>query len=148
MNEKNQNKNLLFFNEAIEYFDRFTTQDIISTESTTQGNSSSIFLRDAMINELENLKSIFENNPDFKLEALSPEERQKFQKFINFYSICPVCKGFNHYFNLKQLFFDDNKKNLIETLINFMNLKNKKLKNFNVNFGIPCCDCYKRLVEK
>ncbi|MFX1278917.1 MAG: hypothetical protein ACFFA3_05830 [Promethearchaeota archaeon] len=148
MNEKNQNKNLLFFNEAIEYFDRFTTQDIISTESTTQGNYSSNFLRDAMINELENLKSIFENNPDFKLEALNSEERQKFKKFINFYSICPVCKGFNHYFNLKQLFFDDNKKNLIETLINFMNLKNKKLKNFNVNFGIPCCDCYKRLVEK
>lgn len=148
MNEKNQNKNLLFFNEAIEYFDRFTTQDIISTEPTAQGNYSSNFLRDAMISELENLKSIFENNPDFKLEALSLEERLKFQKFINFYSICPVCKGFNHYFNLKQLFFDDHKKNLIETLINFMNLKNKKLKNFDVNFGIPCCDCYKRLVEK
>lgn len=148
MNKKDQENNLLFFNEAVEYFDKFTTQDVLSTESTSQSNYNTNFLRDAMLNELENLKSIIKSNPDFKLEALNAEERQQFQKFINFYSICPVCRGFNHYFNLKQLFFDDNKKNLIGDLIKFMNLKNKKLKNFNVNFGILCCECYKKLGEK
>ncbi|MFX0027923.1 MAG: hypothetical protein ACFE8B_01835 [Candidatus Hermodarchaeota archaeon] len=148
MNKKNRDKNLLFFNEAIEYFDKFTTQDILSSDSNGEGNYNANFLRDAMINELENLKSIIESNPDFKLETLKPEERQQFKKFINYYSICPVCRGFNHYFNLKQLFFDDNKKNLIADLVKIMNLKNKKLKSFNINFGIPCCECYKKLTEK
>ena len=150
MNKKSKNKNLLFFNEAIEYFDKFTSQDILSNETVSENNYNTNFLRDAMLNELDNLKTIIESNPDFKLEALSEGEKQKFRKFIKFYSLCPLCGGFNHYFNLKQLFFDKNKKNLIETLIKFMNVKNKKFKSykFKFNFGILCCDCYQKMMQK
>jgi hypothetical protein len=148
MNKKSENKNLLFFNEAIEYFDRFTAQDILSNEPVNENNHNTNFLRDEMLSELDNLKSIIESNPDLKLDALSEEEKFKFRKFIKFYSICPICGGFNHYFNLKQLFFDKNKKNLIETLIKFMNIKNRRFKRYNVNFGIPCCDCYQKMMQK
>ena len=148
MNKKSENKNLLFFNEAVEYFDRFTAQDILSNETANENNYNTNFLRDEMLNELENLKTIIESNPDLKLDALSEEEKLNFHKFIKFYSLCPICGGFNHYFNLKQLFFDENKKSLIETLIKFMNVKNKRFKHLNVNFGIPCCDCYQKLMQK
>ena len=148
MNQKSKNKNLLFFNEAIEYFDKFTTQDILSNENLSNNGNNSNFLRDEMLNELDNLKSLIERNPDLKLESLSEVEKQEFQKFIKFYSICPLCGGFNHYFNLKQLFFDQRKKSLIKELIKFMNVKNKKLQRYNVNFGIPCCDCYQKIVDK
>ncbi|MFX1374829.1 MAG: hypothetical protein ACFFA0_03350 [Promethearchaeota archaeon] len=148
MIQKNKNKNLLFFNEAIEYFDKFTTQDILSNENHSENNNNSNFLRDEMLNELDNLKSLIERNPDLKLESLTEAEKQEFQKFIKFYSICPLCGGFNHYFNLKQLFFDQRKKSLIRELIKFMNVKNKKLQMYNVNFGIPCCDCYQKIIDK
>ncbi len=148
MNKKSKNKNLLFFNEAIEYFDKFTAQDILSNEIVSENNYNANFLRDEMLNELDNLKSIIESNPDLKLEALSEVEKQKFQKFIKFYSLCPICGGFNHYFNLKQLFFDKNKKNLMETLMKFMNVRTKKFKSYNLNFGIPCCDCYQKMMQK
>ena len=150
MNKKSKNKNLLFFNEAIEYFDKFTSQDILSNETVSENNYNTNFLRDAMLNELDNLKTIIESNPDLKLEALSEGEKQKFRKFIKFYSLCPICGGFNHYFNLKQLFFNRSKKSLIETLIKFMNVKNKKFKSykFKFNFGILCCDCYQKMMQK
>lgn len=148
MDEKRKNKTLLFFNEAIEYFDKFSTQDILVNGRINENNFNANFLRDAMLNELNNLKNIIENNPDLKVEALSEAEKEAFYKFIKFYRICPICGNQNHYFNLKQLFFDENKKVLIGDLIKFMNVKNKKFRNYNLNFGIPCCDCYKKMIDE
>ena len=145
MKEKKNPETLTFFNEALEYFDKYTEHDVLVNNQVLRNRHSANYLRDEMLSELNNLKNIIENNPDLKIEALSETEKRTFQKFIKFYLNCPVCGNFNHYFNLKHLFFDDKKKALIKDLIKFMSLKNKKFKRYNLNVGIPCCDCYKKL---
>jgi hypothetical protein len=146
MDEKKETQTLLFFNEALEYFDKFTDQDILLDEPVRENRFNTNFLRNTMLNELNNLKNIIENNTDLKLEALSDTEKEIFHKFISFFKKCPICGNPNHHFNLKQLFFDENKKNLIRELIRLMNIKNKKFRRYNLNLGVPCCNCFKSLI--
>jgi len=149
MNERSEKNTLLFFNEALEYFDKFTGQDRIVDESVRENTFSTNFLRNSMLNELNILKDIIDNNPDSKIEALSLADKEQFHKFLSFYKKCPICGHHNHYYNLKQLFFDENKKNLIKELIRLMNFKNKKFTRYNLNLGVPCCECFKkRALEK
>ena len=148
MEEKREESTLLFFNEAIEYFDKFTNQDSIVDDPVRENRFNTNFLRNSMLNELNNLKDIIENNPDLKIEALSDEDKEKFHKFISFYKKCPICGNPNHYFNLKQLFFDESKKNLIRELIRLMNFKNKKFRRYNLNLGVPCCKCFKKMTQE
>ncbi|MBY8984357.1 MAG: hypothetical protein KGD65_04760 [Candidatus Lokiarchaeota archaeon] len=145
MDEKREKSTLLFFNEAIEYYDKFTDQESVVDEPVRESRFSNNFLRNSMLNELNNLKDIIENNPDLKIEALSRADKEKFHKFISFYRKCPICGNHNHYYNLKQLFFDESKKNLIKELIRLMNIKHKKFRRYNLNMGVPCCDCFKRM---
>lgn len=150
MSEKNKKKALRFFNEAVEYIDKFDNQDILIEEATIPLNTSnpnSSFLRDEMLNELNNLRNIIRDNPDLKIEKLSDDEKEIFYDFIKFYRICPLCGNPNHFFNLKMIFFDDNKKLLIEQLIRLMTLKSSKLKKYHLHLGVPCCNCYKNLIE-
>lgn len=151
MRGKNKGKPLKFFNEAVEYIDKFDTQEIMNEENrvpleTRDFNSN--FLRDEMINELNNLKDLIRNNPDLKIEKLTKEERETFYQFINWARICPLCGNSNHFFNLKRLFFDEDKKFLVKELLKLMTLNNKKLKNFNILLGVPCCNCYKTFLEE
>jgi len=148
MEEKREESTLLFFNEAIEYFDKFNNQDSIVDDPVRENRFNTNFLRNSMLNELNNLKDIIENNPDLKIEALSDEDKEKFHKFISFYKKCPICGNPNHYFNLKQLFFDESKKNLIRELIRLMNFKNKKFRRYNLNLGVPCCKCFKKMTQE
>ena len=148
MEEKREESTLLFFNEAIEYFDKFNNQDSIVDDPVRGNRFNTNFLRNSMLNELNNLKDIIKNNPDLKIEALSDEDKEKFHKFISFYKKCPICGNPNHYFNLKQLFFDESKKNLIRELIRLMNFKNKKFRRYNLNLGVPCCNCFKRMTQE
>ena len=130
MEEKKEKSTLLFFNEAIEYFDKFSDQDSILVEPVGENRFSTNFLRNSMLNELNVLKDIIENNPDSKIEALSQADKELFHRFINFYKKCPICGNHNH--NLKQLFFDESKKNLIKELIRLMNLKNKPFRRLKM----------------
>jgi len=151
MREKTKKRALRFFNEAAEYIDKFETQDIIIQENTISSeirNYNSNFLRDEMLNELNNLRNIIRDNPDLKLKALSEVEKQIFQKFIKFYSHCPICGNLNHFFNLKRVFFDEDKKFLIKELIRLMTLNNRKLKRLNLQLGVPCCNCYKKFYKE
>lgn len=148
MEEKREESTLLFFNEAIEYIDKFSNQDSIVDDPVRENRFNTNFLRNSMLNELNNLKDIIENNPDLKIEALSDEDKEKFHKFISFYKKCPICGNPNHYFNLKQLFFDESKKNLIRELIRLMNFKNKKFRRYNLNLGVPCCKCFKKMTQE
>ncbi|NVM35555.1 MAG: hypothetical protein HWN81_08155 [Candidatus Lokiarchaeota archaeon] len=151
MREKKKRKNLRFFNEAVEYIDKFDTPDNFFEENTVSleiGDSNSTFLRDEMLNELNNLRDIIKNNPDLKLKSLTKVEKQIFHKFINFYSKCPICGNLNHFFNLKRAYFDEEKKLLIEKLIRLMTLNNRKLNKFNLQLGVPCCNCYKNFYEE
>ncbi|TFG13256.1 MAG: hypothetical protein EU535_05180 [Promethearchaeota archaeon] len=143
--EKNQ-KELLFFNEAIEYFNRFDKKDFVFSQDSV--NLSPNQLRDQMLNELNNLREIIANHPDLKLKNLNNEERKKYSEFMKFYSVCPLCGEINHYHNLKKFFFDENNQNIKEKLVHLMNFKkNKKLKSFQLEFGIPCCKCFKEFFE-
>ncbi len=150
MSKKQKNKRLPLFYKAIEYFDKSDTQEILISEKLNNLENRRInttLLRDEMLNELNNLRNLIDNNPDFKLKALSKEEKEYFSSFIKFYQICPICYQYNHYRNLKKLYFDEDKRELKEKLIKFMNLRNKKLNKINLSFGIPCCNCYKKLMS-
>ena len=149
MSEKQKNKRLPLFYKAIEYFDKSDTQEILISEKLNNLENRRInttLLRDEMLNELNNLRNLIDNNPDLKLKALSKKEKEFFSSFIKFYQICPICYQYNHYRNLKKLYFDEDKRELKEKLIKFMNLRSKKLKKINLSFGIPCCNCYKNLM--
>jgi hypothetical protein len=146
MNEKRKHKPLIFFNGAVEYFDKFSTQDLLESNPINENNFNANFLRDTMLDELNNLKSII--TPDLKLEALSEADRQTYNNFINFYSSCPICGSPNHYFNLKKIYFDDNKQPLIKELIRLMTTAKTKFKKYNISFGVPCCNCFKKVMEK
>jgi len=151
MREKKKKKPLRFFNEAAEYIDKFDTLGILIEESRVPfeiRNFNSNFLRDEMINELNNLRDLIRNNPDLKIEKLSKEERDIFYNFIKWARICPICGNQNHFFNLKRLFFDEEKKFLIKELLRLMTLNSRKLKKFNLQLGIPCCNCYKNTFEE
>jgi len=151
MNGKKKDRTFTFFNEAIEYFDKYNTEDILFNENIIESeeiNSSSFLLRDQMLNELNNLREILANNPDLKVESLSNEEKEEFYNFLNYYKICPICGNQNHYFNLKKLFFDESKQELKEELIRLMKLRDKRLSRFNLNLGVPCCNCYKKIVQE
>ncbi|UCD01951.1 MAG: hypothetical protein JSV23_02725 [Promethearchaeota archaeon] len=150
MSRKKKKNALRFFNEAVEYIDRYDTRDILIEETTIPLNirsPNSNFLRDEMLNELNNLRNIIRDNPDLKIEKLSDEEKEIFYDFIKFYRICPLCGNPNHFFNLKKVFFDENKKILIKQLIRLMTLKSNKLKNYHLHLGVPCCNCYKNLIK-
>ncbi|MFX1393422.1 MAG: hypothetical protein ACFFAH_07595 [Promethearchaeota archaeon] len=148
--KKREKKELIFFNDAIEYLDKSDTTDELKNSKihqTENFNNKSNFLRDQMLVELNNLRDLIANNPDVKFKALSDEERNFFYDFINHYSVCPICGTFNHYYHLKRFYFSENNTAIKEKLIRLMNLKNKKLQKFNVNFGIPCCTCFKKNFE-
>jgi hypothetical protein len=151
MSGKKNNTRLKFFNEAVEYIDKFDNPELKNQEIVTPFDSldnNSTFLRDEMINELNNLREIIRSNPDLKIKALTDKERKVFYKFLKFYRVCPICGNPNHFFNLKKIFFDEDKKKVIEELIRLMTFNKKNLKKINLQLGVPCCNCYKQfLVE-
>jgi len=144
-----KSKDLLFFNEAIEYFNRYDKKDFVFDQDPTQLSPNQ--LRDQMLSELNNLREIIANHPDLKLKNLTELEKKDYMDFMKFYSVCPICGETLHWANLKKLYFDDDNQNVKAKLIKFMKLKkNKKIKKFglkNLDFGVPCCKCFKLFFE-
>ncbi len=146
LHEKNE---LIFFNEAYEYVFRDVTEDKFNKNSQPDDLSSEKSqLRDQMLSELNNLKEIILNNPDKKIKKLSDEEKEFFYEFIGQFTVCPICNTKNHYYNLKRLFFDEDKQKIREQLINYIKLKKKGINISNIKLGVPCCSCYKTYFEK
>ena len=142
-NLKRQNKkDLIFFNKALEYFEKYSEDSFkVNCEITFNHEDQ---LREEMLAELNNLKEIIANNPDRKLNSLQEAEKQLFYDFVRFYSVCPICGSFNHYYHLKRFYFDDSKNILRNHLIKLMeNDESKKHNKYNLQIGIPCCKCYK-----
>lgn len=139
-------KDLLFFNEAVEYFNKFEKSDFIFSQNSE--NLSQNQLRDQMLNELNNLREIIINHPDLKLRNLNKEDRKEYSEFMKYYSICPVCKDPLHWANLKKLYFDEANSEIKKQLLDLMKFKNKKLDKLSLDFGIPCCKCFKNLFQK
>ncbi|TFG02745.1 MAG: hypothetical protein EU542_04270 [Promethearchaeota archaeon] len=145
-NHKENNEKLIFFNQALEYFeypiDKISAKEEKTRETIIMGDSR--LLRDEMLTELDRLKELIINNPDAKLKALSESERKLYFEFIRNFSICPICGNQNHYFHLKRLYFSEDKKIMKESLLNLMKLNYQKIK---LNYGVPCCTCFKKYFE-
>ncbi|TFF63704.1 MAG: hypothetical protein EU521_00630 [Promethearchaeota archaeon] len=148
---KNRSKSEFgFFNTAIEYLeDRFTPAECTSDSLNELSHECDDLdhknqLRNEMLAELENLKELLISHSNLDVKSLPEDERKNFRRFINFYSRCPLCGNYNHYFNLKRLYFSEEHHILKEKLTKFINLgiENKKVSDIHV--GVPCCMCYKR----
>jgi hypothetical protein len=149
MKEDNEedSSELIFFNQALEYFDYPVNQNsvsIVKSKSHLAPNHSDL-LKDEMLYELNRLKELIINNPDIKLEALNDYEKKLFFDFIKKFSLCPICRSQNHYLHLKELFFSEEKKRIKQSLISLMRIDNHK---FKFNYGVPCCNCFKKYIEK
>ncbi|MEJ2251577.1 MAG: hypothetical protein P8Y97_18220 [Candidatus Lokiarchaeota archaeon] len=101
-----------------------------------------------MLTELENLKEILISYSNLDVKSLPKAERKQFREFINYYSQCPICGNYNHYFNLKRLYFNEENVNLKNQLLRFMDKKNKRSYHSSINMGVPCCSCYKIFFEE
>ena len=144
--KERKTKDLLFFNEAVEYFNKFDKRDFVFDQDPDHLSPNQ--LRDQMLNELDNLREIIANHPDLKIKNLNEEDKKQYSKFMKFYSICVICGEPLHYVNLKKFFFDENNQKIKDQLIKFMNCeKDKKIKRLNLDFGIPCCKCFKEFFE-
>jgi hypothetical protein len=142
--KKQEEKQLIFFNEALEYFN---DNMLIPRERAETMNHTSNILREEMLIELSNLKELLLNCPDIKYDALTEGQKQTFHKFISNYSKCPICNSFNHYYNLKNLFFGED-QDLLSDLLKLIKIKSRKFKYLNINFGIPCCNCFKQYFQE
>ena len=141
--QREKKEKLNAFNEAIEYFDRSNDVKEIDVNESVSLNRSSILLQELMLSELDNLKGIIGNDPEPKIKAMNEEEKNLFRRFIHYYSYCPICNQKNHVINLKKLYFNEDKE-LIESLASLIKNKNRKIKKYNIQFGIPCCNCFKK----
>ncbi len=144
--KERKNKELLFFNEAVEYFNKFDKRDFVFDQDPIQLSPNQ--LRDQMLDELNNLREIIANHPDLKLKNLNEEEKKDYMDFMKYYSVCPICQENLHWSNLKKIYFDESNEKIKEKLFKLMKLnKNKKIKRLNLDFGIPCCKCFKLYFE-
>lgn len=126
------------FNEAVEYFEGdFENNESDSPQSTN-------ILRDEMLQGLNQLKEVIINNPDSKFQSLNEWEKAQFRNFIEYYSSCPICRKSNFHSNLKKIYFNEKLESIKQILIRIMNIDVSKGTDFNLNFGIPCCKCYKK----
>jgi len=78
MNREKSNDYLRFFNEAIEYVDKFETRKPLLDECTLdiERTDDVNFLRDEMIYGLNNLNDLLKINPDSEIEALSEKDNK------------------------------------------------------------------------
>lgn len=114
-----------------------------------------ISLRGAIMSELQSLftrrnSSCLEDNEYYK--NLSDEEKELFYKFLDYFSVCPICLTGNHEGYIAEFFFDQRiqKEYLKKSLLNLMKTS-KGFENIYKNkiiIGIPCCDCFKKFFKE
>jgi len=144
--KKDEKNELLFFNEALEYF----SEEEIGLNDDTQekvSKSDALILREQMLEELMCLKELLLQHPDTNVENLSSENKALFKRFINYYSTCPVCNGYNHYFNLRNIFLSEN-QSILKDLIHLMIEGQDHHKKIKYKIGIPCCNCYDKYLKR
>jgi len=78
-----------------------------------------------------------------------PEYDTKFKDFINFFSICPLCKRKLHFNYLKKFFYTKNRDliKLRDTLLELIDqsLDFSDIYYNDIEIGIPCCKCFEQL---
>ncbi len=111
-------------------------------------------LREEMLAELERLRQIMRGEDIRDSEeyiSLSEEEKEIFDKFLEYFSTCPMCKEKNHVHYLKRFYFspDPCKVVLRERLLKLIDeSQDFDVKYYQkINLGIVCCDCFKKVFE-
>lgn len=97
--------------------------------------------RNCVLNHYKNMRT----------SEISPKNDSKYLKFIDDFSICPVCKTHNHHDYLEKFYYNKSpiKVEIKESLLELIE-KLEKLDQFynKVIVGIPCCDCFKKFSEE
>ncbi len=122
------------------------------SEESQEGDIETIeWIREQMLADIRSLHEILFGDTkeiDEEYENLSNEQKKICDEFLEFYSICPVCKGENHKDDLLRFYFEksENTMKLREKLLKLMD----KSKNFinKINIGIPCCQCFKKIFSE
>lgn len=112
--------------------------------SVHKRNRSSKIFNDISQKILENIGSIKKYRNE-----LSPKEGKIYQKFMNYFSRCPMCGKMNHQSNLNQIYFptNPNQKKFRESLLNLMKQSENHDKDYmnRIKVGIPCCSCHQKV---
>ena len=92
------------------------------------------------------IKSITDLTDIRDFSIFLPELDKIFEKFVDFFSICPMCGNRNHFNYLKKLYYsrDQKMKHLKEKLLTLIE-ESKEYEDLYYNpirIGIPCCKCF------
>lgn len=102
----------------------------------------------------DRLIEIFRERPSITLceEKFNSKERKIYQKFLNFFQYCPVCRNKNHENYLKSFYLSENPDlvKLRDSLLDLINISSNfdKIYLNKINMGIPCCSCYEKIFPK
>jgi len=131
------------FEDIIRLVEEYQIEGYFLSSVRKRIRSSNIF-NDISQKILENIGSIKKNR-----NKLSPKEGKIYQKFMNYFSSCPICGKLNHQSNLNQIYFptNPNQKKFRESLLNLMKQSENHDKAYmnRIKVGIPCCSCYQKV---
>ena len=99
------------------------------------------------------VESIDPNYPlnNFSLYTPKDFDSEEFKEFVQYFSVCPICKKENHYESLKSIYISNDPEMIllreqiykaIDASCDFSLNRRRNLK-----IGIPCCNCYKDLFK-
>jgi len=97
------------------------------------------------------IKSIDPNYPlhNFSLFTEKDINSEELKEFVQFFSICPICKKENHFDCLKSIYISNETEMILlrEQIYKAVNASRdlKINKRGSLKIGIPCCSCYKKL---
>ncbi len=144
--DSNDLKNRVNYKEIINFVENNNLEGFYLISPKTRKRDS-IILNRISRKILENIKTrpgVFNIDKD-----LNEERRSLFQKFMNFFSFCPICGKENHKSHLSKFFFNQNSNSRIlkEKLLLLME-KSKRFEQIyenDIRIGIPCCACFEKL---
>ncbi len=140
---KKKNKQIkIDFSKALEYIDAPISNFL--EENTNHLSRNNNLLKDLMLRELNNLSDIIVRHPDFKINKMNYQDKQALKQFLNYFSECPICHQKNHIYNLKKVFIEED-RNILNALSRLKGFNGKLFNKIKFKFGIPCCNCYKRV---
>ena len=147
--QKVRNVKLEEYPVKLEEFCEHRTLEIINIRAPL--NSEILIVSNTLDIELQRLKDLIGigNIENDDLLKLSDEEKILFSKFLDFFSICPVCHRNNHKSYLRKFYFDPNNIRFKNKLLRLMEHSNyfKDMYYNHITLGIPCCDCFKKIYE-
>lgn len=122
-------------------------------------NNLANFFFSSIYDEIDIKKEIFKSivesiDPNYPLNNFSlfthkDFDSEEFKDFVQFFSVCPICKKENHYESLKSIYISSDPELILlrEQIFNAIEASRGLELNSrrSIKIGIPCCNCYKML---